>query len=212
VTRIDGLRARLPFIEDRIQKLEPRITEALEAPKKFEKPIEELRASDFQREQKMKQYLDQGEQVNKELERVRGQTIGFIEQQQEVKRYLNRLDSFRARHEKRQNEVTEMQRVAEDRLRRQWEEWREEQTKFLKKGEVTAAERWQRQDKTNDDFDKRLRVIPPLLQRYGKQIESLWETRRDDATALLGAAQNIYDSLLAPIDDQLAILQGEQPK
>ena len=209
VRRIDTVAARLSLVEDRIQKLEPRIDEAMQETKKYEKPIEELRASDFQREQKMKQYLDQGEAVGKELERVRGQTIGFIEQQQEVKRYLKRLDSFQARHDKRQNEVTEMQRVAEERLRRQWEEWSEEQVKFLKKGEVVARERWQRQDKTNDDLDKRIRVIPPVLALYQQQFEALWNTRREDATVWLGAAQNFYDALIAPIDEQVAILRGE---
>jgi chromosome segregation ATPase len=199
----------VPLLEDRIQKLEPRIDEAMQEAKKYEKPVEELRASDFQREQKMKQYLDHGEAVGKELERVRGQTTGFIEQQQEVKRYLKRLDSFQARHDKRQNEVTEMQRVAEERLRRQWEEWSEEQVKFLKKGEVVARERWQRQDKTNDDLDKRIRVFPPVLALYQQQFEALWNTRREDATEWLGAAQNFYDALIAPIDEQVAILRGE---
>ena len=83
--------------------------------------MEELRISDFQREQKMQMYMDQGEQVTLEMERMRVQTQGFIEQQQQVKRSLEKLESFQTRIEKRQNEVAEMQRVAEDRLKRQWE-------------------------------------------------------------------------------------------
>ena len=212
VRRIDTVAARLPLIEERVQKLEPRIDQAMQESRKYEKPIEELRASDFQREQKMKQYLDQGEMVSKELERVRGQTTGFIEQQQEVKRYLKRLDSFQARHDKRQNEIGEMQRLAEERLRRQWEEWREEQAKYLRKGEVVSQERWQRQDKTNDDLNARIRTIPPVLELHQKQFGALWETRREDATRLLAASQDVYDGLLAPIDEQLAILRGESRK
>jgi chromosome segregation ATPase len=209
VRRIDAVGARLPLIEDNIRKLGPRIDQAMVETKKYEKPIEELRASDFQREQKMKQYLGQGEAVNIELERVREQTIGFVEQQQEVKRYLKRLDSFQARHEKRQNEVTEMQRVAEERLRRQWDEWREEQAKFLRKGDVVARERWQRQDKTNDELEKRIRVFPPVLELHQQQLEALWDIRRDDATQILKAAQDVYDGILAPIDEQVAVLRGE---
>ncbi len=212
VRRIDTAAARLPLIDDRIQKLGPRIDEAMQASRKYEKPIEELRASDFQREQKMKQYLDQGELVNKELERVQGQTIGFIEQQQQVKRYLKRLDSFQARHEKRQNEIGEMQRLAEERIRRQWEEWREEQAKHRKRQVIEAQERWQRQDKMNDSLDKRIRVIPPVLELLQTRLVSVWEVRRTDATQLLSAAQDVYDGLVAPIDEQLAILRGEEPR
>lgn len=209
VRRIEAVAQRLPILEERIQKLPPLIAAAAEEVKKYEKPIEELRAADFQRVQTMKQYLDQGEAVSKELERVRGQTVGFIEQRQEVKRYLKRLDSFQARHEKRQNEVTEMQRVAEERLRRQWEEWRDEQAKFLRKGETSIRERWQRQDKINEELDKRLRVIPPVLELHHQQLESLWEVRREDATRWLGAAQDFYDALLTPIDEGIAPLRGD---
>jgi hypothetical protein len=205
--KIDALAKKLPFLEDSIQKQRPLIEQAMQEVKKYEQPIEELRASDFQREQKMKQYLDQGEMVAKELERVRAQTEGFIAQQQQVKRAIDRLDSFQGRIEKRQNEVSEMQRIAEDRLKRQWEEWQEERQKQFRKQTTVIEERWRRQEKINDAYAERIKVFPPILELHQTQLDALWEVRRVDATTMLKAAQDVYEAYIAPIDEQLATLR-----
>lgn len=208
--RLEVLITKLPLLEDTLHKQRTRIEEAIQETKKYEKPIEELRISDFQREQKMKQYLDQGGQVAQEMERIRTQTQGFVEQQQLVRRALEKLERFQARLEKRQNEVSEMQRVAEDRIKRQWEEWQEEQEKRRKKREVVIEDRWRQQGRTNDTHQQRLDGLEAAVQLHRGQLSMLWETRRSDATSLLKAAQDAYETLIAPIEEQLAALQVEQ--
>jgi len=208
--RLEILNKKLPLLEDTLRKQTTRIDEAVQETKKYEKPIEELRISDFQREQKMKQYLDQGEQVAREMERIRAQTQGFLEQQQLVKRALEKLERFQARLEKRQNEVAEMQRVSEDRLRRQWEEWQDEQDKQQKKRDVITEERWRQQGQTNDEHLKRLNALHSAAELHRAQLDTLWETRRSDATNLLQSAQDIYEALVGPIDEQLTALRNEQ--
>jgi chromosome segregation ATPase len=209
--KIDALAKKIPFLEENIQKQRPLIEQAMREVKKYEQPIEELRASDFQREQKMKQYLDQGEMVAKEMERVRAQTEGFIAQQQQVKRAIDRLESFQGRIEKRQNEVSEMQRIAEDRLKRQWEEWQEERQKQFRKQTTVIEERWRRQEKVNDEYAERIKVFPPILELHQTQLDALWEVRQADATTMLKAAQDVYDAHIAPIDEYLtALREGEE--
>jgi chromosome segregation ATPase len=208
--RMERLSAKIPLLEDTLQKQEKRIEAAIQETKKYEEPIEELRISDFQREQKMKRYLDQGEQVAQELEKVREQTQVFLEQRQEVKRALSALEKFKDRIERRQDEMSERQRIAEERITRQWEEWQDNRAKELKKQEIVTEERWQAQEKTNMELDKRLEKIPPVLKKYHAQLEALWEVQRDDAQALLNAAQDVYEALIAPIDEQLETLQEDQ--
>ena len=208
--KLEALTEKFPPLEERIQKQEPRIEAAMQETKKYEGPIEDLRISDFQREQKMKQYLDQGEAVAKELERVRTQTQGFIDQQQQVKRSLRSLDVFQARLEKRQNEITEMQRLADERTGRQWQEWKEARAQQQKKRDTLTGELRRRQEALNDDLQKRFKPLVQVQQLHQGQLDTLWEIRRTDATHLLEAAQNIYDALAAPIDEQLSILRSEQ--
>ena len=208
--RLEVLTKKFPLLEDTLRKQRISIEEAIQETKKLEKPIEELRISDFQREQKMKQYMDQGEQVAREMERIRAHTQGFLEQQQIVKRAMEKLERFQARLEKRQNEVSEMQRVAGDRLKRQWEEWQDEQDKRKKKQDVITEERWRQQAQTNDAHLKHLGALQAAADLYRTQLDTLWEARRSDATNLLKAAQDMYEALVGPIDEQLTALRSQQ--
>jgi chromosome segregation ATPase len=208
--RLESLTTKFPLFEETLQKQKTRIEGAIQEMKDLEKLLEELRVSDFQREQKMKQYVDQGEQVAQEMERMRAQTQGFIEHQQLVKRALEKLEGFQARLEKRQNEVTEMQRVAEDRVKRQWEEWQEEQAKKQKKRDVVTDEHRRQQGRINDEHRKLLETLQSATELHRNQLDTLWEVHRSDAAHALKSAQDDYETLTAQADAQLSILRGQQ--
>lgn len=210
--KIDALTKKFPLLEESIQKQRVRIDAAVEETKKYEQPIEELRISDFQREQKMNQYLDQGEQAAQELKRLRAQTQGFVEQQQEVKRSLNALEKFKMRIERRQDETIEKQRLTNEQVQRRWEEWQTAQSKAQKKQEVIVEEKWRQQQQTNENHLSRLNTLRDAASMHRAQLDMLWETQRADATSLLKAAQDMYEALTAPVDEQLAILRGEAKK
>jgi chromosome segregation ATPase len=209
-TKIEALTSKLPLLEQSFQKQQSRLEEGLQELRKYDKPIEELRLSDFQREQKVQQYLEQGAEVAQELERVREQTHGFIERRQQVKRALDALEKYKARIERRQDEMAERQRVAEARIERQWEEWQTARAKELKKREMVIEARWQEQGRTDVNQESRLETLEAVASLYREQLQALWEAHRTDANSLLSAAQEVYEELVAPIDDQLASLLGEQ--
>jgi chromosome segregation ATPase len=208
--KIDSLDKKLPLLEESIQKQRLRIDTAVEETKKYEQPIEELRVSDFQREQKMKQYMDQGAQVAKEMEKMRVQTQGFVEQQQEVKRGINALEKFKVRIERRQDEMAERQRLTDEQMQRRWEEWQAAQSKAQKKREVIIEERWRQQEQTNTGHVKHLNTLQATADMHRDQLDTMWESLRADATSLLKAAQDMHESITAPIDEKLAILRSEQ--
>jgi len=202
----EALTTKFPLLEDTLQKQEARIREAIQETKKYEKPIEELRISDFQREQKMKQYLDQGEQVAHALERVRAQTQAFVEYQQRVNRALEKLENFQTRLEKHQNEVAQMQRLAEDRLKRQWEEWQDERDKELKKRQLTVDEQWRTQEQKNQEHNKSLERLEGRANAQQTYIEVLIEVHRADARHTLEGAREALeraDQMLAEGHDAM---------
>ena len=208
--KIDALTKKLPLLEETIQRQRVRIDAAVEETKKYEQSIEELRVSDFQREQKMRQYMDQGEQVARAMDKVRAQTQSFVEQQQELKRALSALEKFRDRIERRQDEMTERQRLADEQMQRRWEEWQAERSKERKKREVIIEERWRQQEQANEDRLKRLDTLRAISELHRAQLDALWESLRTDATGLLKAAQDLYEAMTTPINEQLAALRGEQ--
>jgi chromosome segregation ATPase len=208
--KVEALAAKLPLLEDTIQKQKTRVDEAIQETKKYEKPIEELRISDFQREQKMKQYLDQGEQVAKEMERILLQTQGFIEQQQAVKRTLDKAETFQARIEKRQNEVAEMQRLAEDRVKRQWEEWQNVQEKDRKKRQLVLDEQWRAQENTNQALVGRIKPLEAQTKAHQEQLEILFDSRRMDAHRDLEASQGAVERTEQAFTQARQALRGEK--
>jgi hypothetical protein len=127
-----------------------------------------------------------------------------------VKRALAALEKFKARIERRQDEMAERQRVAEERIERQWDEWQAARAKEMKKHEMIVEQRWQEQERTDVSQEGRLETLEALAPVYREQLRALWETHRADASALLSAAQDVYEELVAPIDEQLALLRGEQ--
>ncbi len=208
--KIIALDTKFPLLEELIKKQKVRIDAAIEETKKYEKPIEELRIADFQREQKMKQYLDQGDQVAQAMEKVQAQTQDFVEQQQRVKRALAALEKFKDRIERRQDEMAERQRLTEEQSQRRWEEWQAARSKEQKKRAVITEERWQQQKQVNDEHLKRINALLLTVELHRDQLEALWVSLRADATSLLKAAQDVYETLTAPVDEQLAVLRREQ--
>ncbi|MCX7680994.1 MAG: hypothetical protein N2508_03335 [Anaerolineae bacterium] len=195
-------------LEDAIQKQRARIDAAIEATKKYEQPIEELRISDFQREQKMKQYLDQAEQVAREMERLRTQTQGFIEQQQEVKRALSALEKFKVRIERRQDDMAEKQRLNEEQMQRRWEEWQAAQAKEQKKRDVLSEEKWRQQEQFNSELTKRLDKLVSRSKMHIAQLDALWERQRANLAFALKHAQEMQENTLPIIEQQLATLRS----
>jgi hypothetical protein len=207
--KIDNLAQKLPLLEEHVQKQQSRIEQAIQETRRYEQPIEDLRVASFQREQKMQRYLDQGKEVAEELERLREQTHGFIERRQQVKRALSALEKFKTRIERRQDEMTERQRIAEERVEREWEEWQTARAKELKKQELVLEQRWDEQKRVDVEQQRRLEALESAAELYREQLRALWETQRADAESLLSAAQEVYGELVAPIDEQLTILRGE---
>ncbi len=172
---IDDLNVKLSRLEDSLRKIPPRVDEAIQIAKSYEPRIEELRVADFQREQRMKQYADQAERVNAEVARLVEQTQRYALLYNQNKQALEALEAFQARIEKRQNEVAEMQRLTEERLRRQWEEWQAAFARDWQKRLVSEEDRWRRQDLTNQRNAEHFADLDEQAELAYREIVSLWE-------------------------------------
>lgn len=207
--KLNTLEKKYPLLEEAIQKQRPLIERAMEEVKKYEEPLEELRISDFQREQKMRQYLDQGKLVAQELEKVRSQTQGFIEQQQAVKRTIDALEKFKVRIERRQDEMAERQRLTNEQIQRRWDEWQIAREKAQQKRDVVVEEKWRQQEQINQTYLNRIEALQSTTKKYREQLSALWESQRANANSLLKAIQDVYEIFTEPIDEQLGRLRGE---
>ncbi|HUM36651.1 MAG TPA: hypothetical protein PLQ85_07245 [Anaerolineae bacterium] len=171
---IDEFNAKLLRLEDSFRKLPARIEEAVQIAKSYDPKIEELRVADFQREQRVRQYLDQAAQVQAELARLVEQTQKYALLFNQNKQALDALEAFRVRLEKRQNEIAEMQRLNEERLKREWEEWQAAFARDWQKRLITEEDRWRREDLADQEFIKRLVQLDEISKLYFDEIGALW--------------------------------------
>jgi len=173
--RIDEAAARFARLEDGIRKLPARVDDAIEIAKSYEPRIEALRVADFQRDQRVKKYLEQAEQVEGEVQRLVEQTQKYGLLYNQNKQALDGLGAFEERLEKRQNEIAEMQRLTEERLMRQWEEWQAAFARDWQKRLVAEEDRWRRQDVGNQRTTEALAQVDEQMLLHYKEIMALWE-------------------------------------
>lgn len=173
--RTDELALRLVRLEDSIRKIPARVDESIEIAKSYEPRIEELRVSDFQREQRVKKYLEQADQVNEEVQRLVAQTQRYALLYNQNRQALDGLTSFEERLERRQNEIAEMQRLTEERLLRQWDEWQAAFARDWQKRAVAEEDRWRRQDLNNQRTLEHFTEVDEELGLHYQELLSLWE-------------------------------------
>lgn len=210
--RTGELVARLARLEDSIRKLPARVDEAIDVVKSYELRIEELRVADFQREQKVKKYLDQAEQVNEEVQRLVEQTQRYTLLYNQNRQALDGLTAFEDRLEGRQNEISEMQRLTEERLLRQWDEWQAAFARDWQKRVVAVEDRWRRQDLNNQQTLEHFSQADEELELHYLELVALWEEVLADAERLVGAYQDMGTTSRAVSGDHLKQLRryGEE--
>jgi len=205
--RIDAAVAKVANLEDQIARQRARFEEGLKPIKGVEKVVEELRVADFRRNQDVKKWAGQAEEVRQELQQMREERSRLLMAHHNAEEVIKRLEAFRSRIEVHQNEVAEAQRLAEDRLRRQWEEWQAQQEKDRRNWEVGAEEHWREQQRTNEQLRRRLDAVAVALRLYQTQLDALWEARRAEADRVFKAAKDEFEALIAEVNEQLAELR-----
>lgn len=181
--RIDDLAAKLPLLEQGIQQKNVDIEDAAKTLREQMEVIENQRADHFRYEQQFANWAEMIEEAKQENEQIALQTISLRDQHDRTRRALADLEAFRERIERRQGEVSEMQRVAEERQKRMLEDWLTEREKEWERFRMRDDERWQENSRIQIKRDARVDGVeeqfPPI---YG-QIKLLWEVQEAWARA-----------------------------
>ena len=187
--RIVALEQDLPDIRKRIEQFPPQLllldeavrrkqTEIEEAAKLLEaqnQVIESQRVADIRRERQFAEYGTVVERIKERLTELQNQTTGFVQMREEVRRALAELPDVQARLEVRLNEVVEIQRNAEERAKRQADEFRDALEKEWKSFSVAQEEKWFERDRRISDYEPRLVAIEDELPTFTPQITPLYD-------------------------------------
>lgn len=164
--RIDEARAKADLTADTLKTLDSRMNELMvsETERKNAQTafIESQTVAQIDRERTYKEWKDKFDTVKQQAETLDHQITQLEETLRSAKKAQETYNELNTKLERRINEVTEMQRLAEDRLRQEWVTFKADDQK-----------RWTGYTLSQDETSKDLtRTVQKLEERLGKLDES----------------------------------------
>lgn len=176
--RVQGLAS----IEDMLHRNDRHIqhlqTLAEEVRQQLKAHSEAIQLADVERQRQVTQLQNEIKLQRQVLEKHSTQVTALQEQGKEGKQALDELRAFKEYLQKQQEQVAELQRLAEERQKRELGEWQADNEKRWKRLETLSERRWAEQRDRDQDLAQRLRDIESQLVGLSAQIELLWQAQR----------------------------------
>jgi len=194
--RIDELRKKIEVMPDSIRRVESRLaeiitseTERRQSQKAF---IEQQAILQVDRDQVQKEVKDRLERMTKQSQLLEGQLQEWDTAQRAVKRAQDIYEEITQKFERRINEITEMQRLAEDRFRQEWVTFKADHQK-----------RWTSYTLTQDEQNRDMQTELQKLMERLTGMEDMTQTQQDLFQQTREANEEYYHGLLAQIHELL---------
>ncbi|MGQ9595255.1 MAG: hypothetical protein ACUVXH_12095 [Anaerolineae bacterium] len=177
--RLEALDGRLTVAADAVQRAEERLSalwrtrDDLKAEQT--RALEKLLLADQERERKAAQQARDWEAWAKRLEEFSARMVQFLEQFEEGRRMMARLEHLGEELRREQAQVAELQRLAEERQQKQFEEFQAEQDRRWRQETLRWEHQTEKQDKVMEEFRMRLADLEKHLQKVADQVRDLWE-------------------------------------
>ena len=195
VKAADGVNNRLLVVEEishrNRQNVEDLVTIRAELQQQQRRFLEEMQMVDQQRQQQNDVWADADEAREDRMREFAEQMRTFSEQYQKIKSTLANLESLGERLQREQHEVSELQRLSEERQRSKMDEWESQAEKRWQREKLLWDQQWHDHDRRNVQQLERIELVDGRSQHSEEQVVHLWETISDDVRLQLEVAQNL---------------------
>jgi chromosome segregation ATPase len=151
--------------------------------------VEEVQIKEQQRQRQMSTWEAEFAAYQERMDEYGKRMQRSTEQYELVKKALAELEQLEERLLRNQNEVAELQRIAEERQKQQLEHWDAEQEKRWKRQLLLWEQQWHDHDRRNDEQLARLDVVEERSADNEAQVAALWEAVEEQARHLANTAQ-----------------------
>lgn len=187
--RIDEARAKTDMGSDSVKHVENRFKELLvaEADRKAAQNdfIEKQSIALLDRERAYKEWRNSYEIFQKQVEKLDTQSQALEETLRSAKRAQETYNELNTKLERRINEVTEMQRLAEDRLRQEWVTFKADDQK-----------RWIGYTLSQDEGGKDVRKVIQKLDERISALDESFQTTQDQLLQTTDATEQQLQELM----------------
>lgn len=202
--RIDEQRGKMDVAVDTVRKLELRLAElqAAEGERRQNQVsfLEKQALQQVERDRSWKDWQDRFQQIEKQGQTLETQLQSLDVIQRSVKRSQEVLDDASQRFERRINEVTEMQRLVEDRFRQEWSSFKTEDQKRWSNYTLTNDEAQRETVRSFEKSTNRLIVLEDRAQEVSDQLHQINEDTRKRLNSLLAIVHEWAESHSELID------------
>ena len=196
--RHDETLGKQDLLGDSMRKLEIRIKELMESDSERREEqtafIEKINVVQVARDRTFKDWSERFEKMETITRDLEGEVSGLEDTHQAVKKSLNTLDEVTQRFDRRVNEITEVQRLTEDRFRQEWTTFKSDDQKRWSNYTLTQDEQYREMKRDLENFGDRISNVEDLLERFQDTLEQMG---RDDIKRMQAQLNIIRDSIEA---------------
>lgn len=196
--RQDETRGKQDLLGDSMRKLEIRIRELLDAESERQVTqtafIERINLAQVERERAFKTWSERFDRMEDITKGLDDEISGLEETHSEVRKALKSLDEVTQRFDRRVNEITEVQRLNEDRFRQEWTTFKSDDQKRWSNYVLAQDEQFREMARDLEGFGNRIANLEDLIM--GVQ-DTLTEMGRDDLKRMQAQLATIRESIEA---------------
>lgn len=209
--RVEEMSSKQQMLEQKQQKTEaqaralpPLVEDMRRGQEQF---IESLKLADADRQRQMHEWqvVFNDQQELMELQKTRIQE--FAATSEETKRVIVSIEKFQERLQRDQNQVAQLQRLAEERQRKEMEIFLADNEKRWKKQILEWQYQWEQQEKINAQVKDRFPKITVQLAHHDDMLQFLWRISEVQSSAQLKAAQEWLGEVQKLAEQREAILK-----
>jgi len=191
--RTEGMESKFPPLEDRGQRHERHIQELLQFRTDIKREqaewMESQRVAEEQRKRVIAEWREQVEAHRADVKDIQARAQTYTEMVQAGQRTLAGVETFKEQVRRDLNQVSELQRLAEERQRKEMAEWQAEDEKRWKKHEMQWEHHWKEQYGRYNQLVSRLAAADEEVRTLGQLLSGLWRLQEVRNTFQLGEAQ-----------------------
>jgi len=202
--RTDGLASKQPLVEEKIQRVEKelqRIQPLLDQVRRDQQTfIEALKVAEVDRSRQMAQWEEEFGQQRETIEKQAALMREFAARYEAAGRAIKALEEFQAQMVREQKQVSELQRLAEERQRKELAEWQAENEQRWKKEMLRWEYANQEQHKINQKMQERFPPVEQGISLLQREAEALWRVQELLGQKQLNQAQQLLDAIGAAVE------------
>lgn len=178
--RSDETRGKQDLLSDSMRKLDVRINDLLQAESERRETqtafIEKINVAQVNRDRMIRDWSERFELIEQITSSLEEKTMGLENIQRSVKTSQAGLDDVTQRFERRINEITEVQRLNEDRFRQEWTTFKSDDQKRWSNYVISQDEQHREMNRSLENLtnqlanlDDQLEILQQILQQFGRE-------------------------------------------